>query len=251
MRKLRAKLTYSNVMSTLCLFLILGGGAYAASRLPKNSVGRKQIKANAVNGSKVANGSLTKADLRGAVPNASHAANADHATSATNAENANKLDGQDSTEFAQVGSEAWQAPALNAGDCPSCGGGPVAPHTLCYWTNYSDTTNWETVGYFRDRSGVVHLKGLAVAHDGSFPPPPNCGVASDDVTIFILPPGYRPDAGHIYPTISNDDLGRLTVTGEGRVSIEENLPTWDDARTWVALDAVTFRCGPSGQNGCP
>jgi len=27
MRKARAKLSYSNVVSTLCLFLILGGGA--------------------------------------------------------------------------------------------------------------------------------------------------------------------------------------------------------------------------------
>ena len=32
MRHLRGKLTYSNVLSTLCLFLLLGGGtAYAAA----------------------------------------------------------------------------------------------------------------------------------------------------------------------------------------------------------------------------
>ena len=39
MRTLRDKLTYANVISTLCLFILLGGGAYAASQLPKNSVG--------------------------------------------------------------------------------------------------------------------------------------------------------------------------------------------------------------------
>jgi hypothetical protein len=36
---MRQKLTYANVMSTLCFFLLLGGGAYAATQLPKNSVG--------------------------------------------------------------------------------------------------------------------------------------------------------------------------------------------------------------------
>ncbi|MBS1882490.1 MAG: hypothetical protein JSS97_05980, partial [Actinobacteria bacterium] len=45
MRHLRGKLTYSNVVSTLCLCLLLGGGtAYAATHLPRNSVGTKQIK---------------------------------------------------------------------------------------------------------------------------------------------------------------------------------------------------------------
>jgi hypothetical protein len=45
---LRRKLTYSNVVSTLCLFVVLGGGAYAALTIPKNSVGSKQIKDGSV-----------------------------------------------------------------------------------------------------------------------------------------------------------------------------------------------------------
>jgi hypothetical protein len=49
MTRLRAKLTYSNVVSTLCLLLLVGGGtAWAATTLPKNSVGAKQIKNGAV-----------------------------------------------------------------------------------------------------------------------------------------------------------------------------------------------------------
>jgi hypothetical protein len=49
MRRLRGKLTYSNVISTLCLLLLLGGGtAYAATHLPKNSVGAAQLKKGAV-----------------------------------------------------------------------------------------------------------------------------------------------------------------------------------------------------------
>jgi hypothetical protein len=60
----RSSLTYANVMATLALFLALGGGAYAAFKLPKNSVGSKQIKANAVNSSKVQDRSLLAGDFK-------------------------------------------------------------------------------------------------------------------------------------------------------------------------------------------
>lgn len=48
------KVTYSNVISTLCLFLLLGGGtAFAASHLGKNSVGAAQLKKTAITAAKV------------------------------------------------------------------------------------------------------------------------------------------------------------------------------------------------------
>src|SRR3954452_21270697 len=51
----RPRLTYANVDSTICLFLLLGGGAaFAASQLPKNSVGPKQIKKGAITPAKLA-----------------------------------------------------------------------------------------------------------------------------------------------------------------------------------------------------
>lgn len=54
LKRVRGKITYANVVSTLCLFLVLGGGAaFAASRLPKNSVGSKQIRKGAVSPSKL------------------------------------------------------------------------------------------------------------------------------------------------------------------------------------------------------
>jgi hypothetical protein len=49
MHRLRGKLTYSNVVSTICLVLLVGGGtAYAQTAIGKNSVGSAQIKADAV-----------------------------------------------------------------------------------------------------------------------------------------------------------------------------------------------------------
>jgi hypothetical protein len=71
---LRPRLTYANVMATVALFVALGGGAYAATALPANSVGSKQlkdgavvrgkIKNNAINRSKVLDNSLTGADIK-------------------------------------------------------------------------------------------------------------------------------------------------------------------------------------------
>jgi hypothetical protein len=48
MDALRARLTYANVMSTVAAFIALGGVSYAATQIPSNSVGTKQIKNRAV-----------------------------------------------------------------------------------------------------------------------------------------------------------------------------------------------------------
>lgn len=105
MRNPRQHLTYANVMATVAVFLALGGGAYAAIKLPKNSVGTKQIKnaavtngklANgAVTGSRVANGTLTGTQINagtlGTVPNASQAANAANAANASAADSIGQI----------------------------------------------------------------------------------------------------------------------------------------------------------------
>lgn len=55
MKQVRKRLTYANVMSSLAVFLVIGGGvAFAAVNLPPNSVGTPQIKRNAVKTGKVA-----------------------------------------------------------------------------------------------------------------------------------------------------------------------------------------------------
>ena len=53
MQRIRSRLTFANVLSCLALFIALGGAAYAATKLPKNSVGSKQIKKEAVTPAKL------------------------------------------------------------------------------------------------------------------------------------------------------------------------------------------------------
>jgi hypothetical protein len=57
-RRIRSHLTYANVMATLAVFLVLGGGAYAAFHLPKNSVKSKNIVNGQVKGVDVAERTL-------------------------------------------------------------------------------------------------------------------------------------------------------------------------------------------------
>jgi hypothetical protein len=68
-RRMRSGLTYANVIATLALFLALGGGAYAVTQLPADSVGTEQLRNNAVISSKVKNGSLEAVDFKaGQIP---------------------------------------------------------------------------------------------------------------------------------------------------------------------------------------
>lgn len=88
MKRLQAHLTYANVISTLCLFLILGSGAaFAATQLAKNSVGSKQLKKNAVTTAKIKNGAVTGAKIKlgslGTVPSAANASKLDGADAAS------------------------------------------------------------------------------------------------------------------------------------------------------------------------
>jgi hypothetical protein len=59
----RPRLTYANVVATVALFIALGGVSYAATTLPKSSVGTEQILAEAVRTGKVADDAVTGAKL--------------------------------------------------------------------------------------------------------------------------------------------------------------------------------------------
>jgi hypothetical protein len=60
----RKHLSFANVVSMLALFVALGGVSYAALKLPKNSVGSKQIKKDAVKSGKIKAGAVGNGKLR-------------------------------------------------------------------------------------------------------------------------------------------------------------------------------------------
>lgn len=63
MKQIRKRVTYANVMSSIAVFLVLGGGAAIAAGLAKNSVGSKQLKKNAVTETKIKNGVVTSGKI--------------------------------------------------------------------------------------------------------------------------------------------------------------------------------------------
>lgn len=63
MKQIRKRLTYANVMSSIAVFLVIGG-ATAFAALGKNTVGSKQLKKNAVVTKKIKNNAVTTPKIK-------------------------------------------------------------------------------------------------------------------------------------------------------------------------------------------
>jgi hypothetical protein len=107
----------------------------------------------------------------------------------------------------------------------------------------------QSVGFYKDHEGIVHLQGLA-----------KVGTTSPlDGVIFFLPPGYRPASGSLlYFSVfcmneseictedaggNEENYGRLLVAGP---NVTEGTVTLDGAviarpGTAASLDGITFR----------
>ena len=70
MNSIRKRLTYANVMSSIAVFLVIGGAtAFAVSHLGKNSVGTKQLKSNAVTTAKIKKNAVTAKKIKAGAVN--------------------------------------------------------------------------------------------------------------------------------------------------------------------------------------
>lgn len=127
MKGLRQKLTYANVMSSIAVFLVLGGAAVAATQLPKNSVGTKQLRKNAVTTAKLKKNAVTGAKIKpdavtgaqineGTLAKVPAAASADSAFSAKTAETASTATSADSAKTAASAANAANADHLDGLD---------------------------------------------------------------------------------------------------------------------------------------
>ena len=220
------------IVACIALAVALSGASYAAIVLPKNSVGTKQLRPNAVKSSKIAPNQVTGDDVNeatlGQVSSAASAANA------ANAANADKLDGRDSSAFAPSASEPWHE--IGAPGEPSF-------HQACtpefdadvHWVPYG--AGWNTPAFFRDPAGVVHLKGMI--YDQC---PLGTGSGNSGVYMFILPAGYRPAVTEVQVTIATGNtLNRVNISPTGEVSADIDLPKGFGNDGWISLDGVSFR----------
>jgi len=203
MKRLSSQLTYANVIATLCLFLLVGGGtAFAATQLGKDSVGSKQLKKNSVIASKIKNGTITGSKIRlstlGAVPSAttaSHAASADSALKAVDAMNAETLGGQ----------SAGQLAGASRLHCPS---GMALFGGLCYQeqTNAPAEMGEAVIGCAR-----AGLRLPIIALEGD-PPSSSADVQPEEDPV--APKARR------FPAFGNRQLGKLIIDRSRKLRLE-------------------------------
>ena len=91
------------------------------------------------------------------------------------------------------------------------------------------------VSFYKDSSGVVHLRGVAR-------PTAGCNLAEGTNEIFILPPGYRPSTDELFTSVgSGGDVA--TPIGLALIDIRGAGPVIfiSPGCRWVSLSGVTFR----------
>ena len=64
MRRVLNRMSYANVMSTVAVFVALGGTSYAVMQLPRNSVGSPQIRSSAVGSSELQRNAVRSRGIR-------------------------------------------------------------------------------------------------------------------------------------------------------------------------------------------
>ena len=217
MKQIRKRLTYANVMSSIAVFLVIGGATAFAAGLGKNSVGTKQlkknavtpakikknavttakIKKNAVTGVKIKDGTITGAKINagslGTVPNATHAGTADNATNATNAQKFSRYFnfglkkasiGQTEVPLGAIG------PFTFVGDCIDNGGGDYealifaktsAPGSAAY--SYEESWYWELNP--GERAQISYSTDSTEAYGYFYDYYDGFAVASPDASTFL------------------------------------------------------------------
>jgi hypothetical protein len=235
-------------MATIAVFVAFGGGALAAIKLPANSVGTKNIKKgavtaakianNAIDGSKVQDRSLTGSDLNLAtLPKVGSASLADRATSADSAANAaeaahaTNADKATTADSATTASSIVQPEPYHEVGAP--GEPPFAPGAS-HNTTGSPLADFQTVGFYKDREGVVHLKGMVKAGTNNL--------------LFWLPPGYRPgDRKLLELTVSCRNCQSAVTGGPGTVAAESTyLDIWGSVPSNPSLNGELLSGGPTG-----
>jgi len=115
-----------------------------------------------------------------------------------------------------IGDNAW-APWFTVGASEST----RALSLLNSWVNYGEP--YDTAGYYRDSSGLVHFTGLIKS-----------GLLPTFTSIGLLPVGYRPLKNKFLATTCDSAPATIGVLSSGSVQIM-NCPT----NGWLSLDGIT------------
>ncbi len=131
MKQIRKRLTYANVMSSIAVFLVLGGAtAFAATK-----IGSNQLKANSVLTGKIKKEAVTTAKIKNGAVAAGKLANA--------AVTASKIAGNAVTGAAVADGSLTAADLASGTLTPSCPGGTVLSQGACFETAERAAVSYE------------------------------------------------------------------------------------------------------------
>lgn len=175
MKQFKKRLTYANVMSSIAVFLVLGGAtAIAANQLAKNSVGSKQLKKNAVTAAKIKKNAVTTAKIRNrAVTGAKvNLATLGTVPSATRAETAGNADTVGGSSVNKVFAKVPLSSTVTLGtfgafkflaSCDPSGNVTVTVDPQAGDTDYAASGNGAPEGAFYAREGGVEPNSEAIS----------------------------------------------------------------------------------------
>ncbi len=210
---MRERITSAHVLALIAIVLAVGGNAFAFT-LGKNTVGSKQLKKNSVTTAKIKKEAVTAAKVR-------------KGTLTGNQINASTLGIVPTAEKAST-----LAPPENWHEVGAAG----EPGFRNSWQNAPATIKMETVAFYKDQEGVVHLKGVAV------------GGAS--TIVFQLPPSYRPASGKILrmpiscngpPCGATQTVSSVLIAGPGVAAGADGAIVVPGGTTLVSFDGIDFR----------
>jgi hypothetical protein len=198
------------IVALIALVMATVGTGYAALKLPKNSVGTKQLKKNSVITAKIKKNAVTSAKVKPHTLTGSDI-NLNKLGTVPSAETANTVPPREAVHV--VGAPGEPAFAAGTGNIGAAIPGVSLP----------------PVGFFKDHDDVVHLEGAAK-------------VTNPEQLVFILPPGFRPASGvvQLYETFGES----LSIIAGSNVVLEgKDISGMVLASEEALLSGIVFRAG--------